>query len=120
MKKSYITVALFIWLFSHQVFATAWAISNSASENCGAYTQSDCVITGYMQHIMPMVGNFDTYSHDKLLMNCDHCSIVCQASIISNPQLLSFNKDQQVFDVQLTDKLLNMFMSSLYRPPIPV
>ncbi|MEH6445392.1 MAG: hypothetical protein V7784_15970 [Oceanospirillaceae bacterium] len=126
MKKRYITVALLIWLFSQQVFATVWATSNSANGNCGSHPQNDCAITGYMSaaeympHTMPTLVDTDTSAQDKLLMNCDHCSIVCQALIINKTQLLSFNKDQQIFDAQLTDKLLHVFISSVYRPPIPV
>jgi hypothetical protein len=121
MKTRYISVALLIWLFSYQIFSAAWALSNIASENCSSYFQSECVvdIAAHMDHSIELPANSETSHHNKMSMNCDHCNIVCQPTLINNSQVLSLNKDQLLFDTQLIDELLNVFINSLYRPPIP-
>ena len=128
MKKRHITLLLMIWLFSQQPFAAALIVS-STSVNCVSHAQSDCTATStenttknttaHMGHSMPMLSDSGRTTHDSLLMNCDHCATACQPSLISHHLLSLVSNGHLLFEAQPIDAIVDTFLNTLYRPPIP-
>lgn len=123
MRNRQLTLLLLFWLFSHQVFA-ALLSSSSTHPNCPTNSQSNCVIAAseHIGHFMPVISSTDSTADNEnnLSIISDHCSAVCQSSVLSSSTSASLNTAHLIFDAQSIDNTVESFPKSLYRPPILV
>lgn len=115
MKKRQFTTFLLIWLFSQQLFAAVWTMPH-ANVDCVSDGQNDCFsdIT-HIGHIMP--SNKDSSSPDISTM-CDHCSALCQPSLISHNHSNPLKEVHLSVEGEFISAPIHAFPRTLYRPPI--
>jgi len=123
MKNRRLTVLLLAWLFSHQLFAAVLSISTS-TPSCPSLDQSRCEIEAseHIGHFIPVISSTDSTADNEnnLSIISDHCSAVCQSSVLSSNTSVSLNTTHLIFDAQSIDNTVEAFLKSLYRPPILV
>jgi len=102
MKKQQFTAVLLIWLFSQQLLAAGWMTSSHVDIKCAEHRQSGCLVNmaEHKGHIMPV-----SESSASASMACDHCSVLCQPSLIVSD-----------FSAFLSNS--GHLPVTLYRPPI--
>lgn len=127
MKKKQLTVILLIWLFSQQLFAVTWVMPHTGM-GCvePSNSQSDCTanVSAHQGHAMPMMQSanatdFNEGLTEGLSMLCDHCSTICQPSLTNDKLILSVTSGHLPFATPSIATPIDIFLSSLYRPPIP-
>lgn len=123
MNTRQLKAVLIFWLFSQQLFAAAF-LSPHFVMNCHeqlSHHSSKCEHVDKMHenHSMPMIKSTDGEGHNKhLSMICDHCSTVCQPSVISNNVQLPSEISIITIETYFTTKPINTLSDTLYRPPI--
>lgn len=120
MKKRQFTTLLLIWLFSQPLLAAVWSTPHM-NVGCGGYKQGDCVLDmTHIGHNMPnnMLNSHETSLPSGMSLMCDHCSTICQPSLVPGQLNILTQATPLVFEAQSITTPADTFLGTLYRPPI--